>query len=268
MTDPDKADPDVNDPDMTDPFTWQDALNEGRAGEALAQYRRSENLDEAVYETLDALAAMQAALREKGYTRALRALRVERRPDFLDWAGLEADLLRVQKGAEEVGKNRVDEALAVLAPIDTPLLRAEVETLRGTALVIDNQVERARASFERALAADPKNYRAMTNLGNLALEAGDVDAAIAAYERALGLNDTFGNAHHNLGVAYRRKGQVGKSVRALRKAQGASQKQLREEARETLRSGVGGGIAKYGRWLVYLVIAVAVFLLLRSRGIV
>ena len=88
------------------------------------------------------------------------------------------------------------------------------------------------------------------------------------YERALALNDTFGNAHHNLGVAYRRKGQVGKSVRALRKAQGASQKQIREEARESLRSGVGGGLAKYGRWLVYFVVAAALFLLLRSRGLV
>ena len=254
---------------MNETYGWQNALAEGRAGEALAQYRRSEGINEEVYDALDALAAMQAALRDKGYARAVRVLgKVENRPDFVDWAGLEADLLRVQRGAEEVGRNRVEEALLTLTSVDTLLLRAEAETLRGTALVIDNQVERARESFERALAADPKNYRAMTNLGNLALEAGDVDAAIAAYERALSLNDSFGNAHHNLGVAYRRKGQMGKSVRALRKAQSASQKQIREEARETLRGGVSAGTAKYGRWLVYLVVAVAVFLLLRSRGIV
>lgn len=254
--------------DFTDSLTWQDALAAGRAGEALALYRRSQQIDDAVYEALDTLAAMQVALREKSYTRALRGVsKLEQRPDLLDWDGLEADLVRVQKGAEETGKSRVEDALSTLAPVAAPLLRAEVETLRGTVQVIDNRVDLAREHFENAVAADPKNYRAMTNLGNLALEAGDIDAAIAAYERALALNDSFGNAHHNLGVAYRRKGEVGKSVRALRKAQGASQKQLREEARETLQSGVSGGLAKYGRWLVYIVVAVVVFFLLRSRGV-
>ena len=185
--------------------TWQDLLAQGRAVEALAQYRRSEMIDETVYEALDALATVQTALRDKGYARALRAVsKLEHRPDFIDWSRLEADLLRVQTGAAEVGKNRVEEALATLAPVTVPLLRAEVETLRGTVQVIDNDVESARAHFERAVAADSKNYRAITNLGNLALEAGDVDAAIQAYERALTLNDSFGNAHHNLGVAYRR----------------------------------------------------------------
>lgn len=248
--------------------SWQTSLAEGRAGEALAHYRRAETQDEAVYEALDTLAAVQTALREKGYARALRAVRkLGVRPGFIDWSQLEADLVHLQTGAEQVAKSRVDEGLATLAPLGAALLRAEVETLRGTARVIDDRVDLARAHFENAVAADPKNYRAITNLGNLALEAGDVDAAIAAYERALALNDSFGNAHHNLGVAYRRKGNVGKSVRALRKAQGASQKQLREEARETLRGGVSGGFAKYGRWLLYLVVAVVVYFLLRSRGV-
>ena len=237
----------MNQPLQDETSTWQALLAEGRAAEALAQYRRSENADETVYDTLDTLATMQNALREKGYARAVRALnKLERRPDLIDWDRLEADLLRVQTGAAEVGKNLVEEALATLSPVANPLLSAEVETLRGTAQVIDNQVELAKAHFERAVAADPKNYRAITNLGNLALEAGDVDAAIAAYEKALTLNDSFGNAHHNLGVAYRRKGQVGKSVRSLRKAQGASQKQLRDEARESLRGSVSGGLPNTG----------------------
>lgn len=248
--------------------SWQNLLDQGRATEALAQYRRSETVDEKVYETLSALATMQIALRDKGYARAVRVVsKLTPRPGFVDWSRLEADLLRVQEGAAEVSRSRVEEALSILAPVDAPLLRAEVETLRGTAQVINNEIDLARSHFECAVQIDPKNYRAITNLGNLALEAGDVDAAITAYERALSLNDSFGNAHHNLGVAYRRKGQVGKSVRALRKAQGASQKQIREEARENLRSGVTGGFAKYGRWLVYLVVAVVVFFLLRSRGI-
>ena len=65
----------------TERLTWQDALDEGRAGEALARYRRSEQVDGDIYDALDALAAMQVALRDKGYARAVRALGdVERRP--------------------------------------------------------------------------------------------------------------------------------------------------------------------------------------------
>ena len=50
----------------------------------------------------------------------------------------------------------------------------------------------------------------MVNVGNLLLEAGEVDAAVARYRRRSSLDPDYPEAHHNLGVAYKR--QVGRRV--------------------------------------------------------
>ena len=250
------------------PSTWQELLAQGRAGEAQAHYRLSEVPSGDVYDALKTLANVQEALREKSYANALERLnRLDTKPDLTDWDALEKNLNTLKDAAESLDKRRDPEAaLATLEPLDLPLLNAEAATLRGTANVLMNETETAQSYFEQAVSLDPKHYRAITNLGNLALEAGRVDEAIAAYERSLKLNEAFPNAHHNLGVAYRRKGQINKSVRHLRKAQNANQRQMREEARTTLRSGMGQSWHKYGRWLLYAVIAIAAFLVLRSQG--
>ena len=254
--------------DDTPTPTWRESLAQGRAGEALAHYRLSEVPSGDTYDALKTLADLQEALREKGYLRAVEKLnRLETKPDLTDWDTLTRDLEVLKNAAESLDKRRDPEAaLSLLEPLNLPLLNAEADTLRGTANVLMNETEAATRHFEHAISLDPKHYRAITNLGNLALEAGRTDEAIAAYERSLKLNEAFPNAHHNLGVAYRRKGQINRSVRHLRKAQNANQRQMREEARTTLRSGAGQSWRKYGRWLVYAVIAVAAFLVLRSQG--
>lgn len=250
------------------PPNWQELLAQGRAGEAQAHYRLSEAPSGDTYDALKTLASVQEATREKSYAKALERLqRLETKPDLTDWDALKQNLDVIKDAAENLDKRRDPEAaLTTLEPLNHPLLNAEAETLRGTANVLMNETDTARSHFERAVTLDPKHYRAITNLGNLALEAGQTDEAIQAYERSLKLNESFPNAHHNLGVAYRRKGQINKSVRHLRKAQNATQRQMREEARTTLRSGAGQSWSKYGRWVLYAVIAVAVFLALRATG--
>jgi len=250
-------------------LSWQELLAQGQASRALQHYRLSESPDGDTFEALKTLATLQSNLREKGYSKARKTLaELETRPDLLDWQLLEAELESLELGAKAFDARQPEQGLAAITDISSPLLRGETETLIGTASVLMNEITEARAHFEEAMRHDPRHYRAITNLGNLALEAGKVDEAIEAYEQALKLNDDFANAHHNLGVAYRRKGQVNKSVRYLRKAQNATQKQVREEARDTFRSGGAKQFAKYGRWFAYGLAAILVYLFLRSRGMI
>ena len=251
---------------------WQGTLAEGRAGEALRQYlalaREGEAGDAGTGDALDLLARIQEELRAKRFSRALARLRRERDglPALLSWEALAAQMETLEAANKELDRRDSDAALARLDGVDLAVLEAEKDTLLGTAYIFQNDVTRAEACFERALARDPKHYRAQTNRGNLALEAGRIDEAVAAYEAALKLNQNFANAHHNLGVAYRRKGQINRSVSAIRTAQRVGRRHDAEEARDSFKNmRVGGGrTLRYALWAVG---AVLIFLLLRSQGI-
>jgi tetratricopeptide (TPR) repeat protein len=90
---------------------------------------------------------------------------------------------------------------------------------RGVARIGLQRREQARADFEAALELNPSFAPAIANLGNLLLEAGDLDGAINAYERAIACDGDYAVAYFNLGVAYKRRGRVADGVRALRQAQ-------------------------------------------------
>jgi lipoprotein NlpI len=90
---------------------------------------------------------------------------------------------------------------------------------RGVARIGLHLHENARADFEAALELDSSFAPAIANLGNLLLEAGDLDGAIVAYERAIKCDAEYAVAYFNLGVAYKRRGRVADGVRALRQAQ-------------------------------------------------
>lgn len=250
---------------------WRQLVAEGRVERAMAAYLEASGgeRDAAVWTALSGLKELQQALREGAYARAQRLLAgLEPAPGLLDWPALAAQLEALKEAAEQLGKREPERTLEALAGVREPVLLAEAETLSGTARIFLGEPEAAREAFGAALALDPKQYRAQTNLGNLELEDGRVDEAIALYQRALATNPEFANAHHNLGVAYRRKGQIGKSVGSLRKAQRAGQRKMREEARETLRKGMGSGLGKYGKWLLYAALAVAAYLVLRGLGMI
>ncbi|HLX25567.1 MAG TPA: tetratricopeptide repeat protein [Candidatus Cybelea sp.] len=97
--------------------------------------------------------------------------------------------------------------------------RAFLLNKRGVARIGLQRREDARADFEAALELNPSFAPAIANLGNLLLEAGDLDGAIAAYERAIASDADYAVAYVNLGVAYKRRGRVADGVRALRQAQ-------------------------------------------------
>ena len=96
--------------------------------------------------------------------------------------------------------------------------RAAVTNKRGVALVSLHRPEDARGAFEACLELKPRYAPALVNLGNLHLEAGDIDAAVARYQAAIAADDRYAPAHHNLAVAYKRLGRTADSVRELRRA--------------------------------------------------
>jgi tetratricopeptide (TPR) repeat protein len=245
--------------------TWQDLLNAGKASEALKHYRVNDNSNEVTERALELFTDIQDLLREKNPTKAKQ--RLEQHGKTLDWAEqlfseLQPQLATLEQATKSLDKHDPDKTLELLQTVTSTLLIAEKETLRGTALIYHNDTVNAKIAFEKALNIDPQHYRAITNLGNLALEANNVDEAIAQYEKALKIKEDFANAHHNLAVAYRKKGQVSKSVSELKKAQRASQQKLRDEARQMFK---GTRNSKYLRWLLYAVGAVVLYLIFRSR---
>lgn len=224
--------------------------------------------DDAVRAALTALADVEDLLRERRYAKAgERLAKLEHKPPLAPWHDLIADVEVLAAAGEAIDKREPEQALAELDRLGETWFAAEASTLRGTAHAYLGDGATAKACFEAAVAVDPRHYRALTNLGNVALEEGDVDGAIARYQEALAVNEEFPNAHHNLGVAYRRKGDVGRSVKHLRRAQRLAYRQDVAEARESLMRSGGQRTASVVKWVVWAAIGAAVWWVLRSQGV-
>jgi len=89
---------------------------------------------------------------------------------------------------------------------------------RGVARVGLQQRELAYDDFVAALDCNARHAPALTNLGNLLLERGEIDAAIARYEAAAAADPEYAVAYLNLGAAYKRANRFPEAVRAMRHA--------------------------------------------------
>ena len=121
-------------------------------------------------------------------------------------------------GAERELTALID-ANANSADVPSPHERAFLLNKRGVARAAMQQATSARDDFAAALACVANYAPALTNLGNLMFEEGDVDAAIALYESAILADAQYVNAHLNLGIAHKRAGRLDEGVRSLRRAQ-------------------------------------------------
>ncbi len=255
-----------------DPLRWRELAAVGRFEQAermriLAVGEGAEADSDVDATALRSLADAQAEMRRKLWSRSLRRLQeVEARPDWIDWEETLRTAERLTESGAMLDRREIDDARARLDDGPAGALEAERLTQLGTVHVLDQRPEEARAAFDAAIALDPRHPRAIVNLGNVALEAGEVDRAIELYQAAIDLDDGFANAHHNLGVAYRKKGRIGDSVKALRRAQKAERARDSQVAREELR-GVGTKARRRGgRWVMWLVAFGAVIWFLASRG--
>ncbi|MDQ6924762.1 MAG: tetratricopeptide repeat protein [Candidatus Eremiobacteraeota bacterium] len=126
------------------------------------------------------------------------------------------------RGARELDRGRLDRAEAAfteaLAVAQTPADVAAVRNKRAIVAIQRGNLELAIDELVCALEADPRSAAAITTIGNMLLESGNVDEAVAHYEYAILVDDEYGPAYHNLGVAFHRSGRRGEAVRMLRKA--------------------------------------------------
>ena len=119
-------------------------------------------------------------------------------------------------------RHKYDEAAeaftTLLMHAELPQERAFLYNKRGVARVALHHVEVAREDFAAADASVDGYAPALTNLGNLLLEEGDVAGAIGRYERAIALDANYALAHLNLSAAYKQAGRHAEAVREFRKA--------------------------------------------------
>lgn len=253
--------------------SWEALFAARQFGAAYRAYRLArtmgvdDGLDPAtgavVTQSLAALADIEEHIRDRSFVKALdRLQRLDERADLVPWTALEADIKALEATGKLLDQRESEQALEALGQLDGSWFEAEVEAQRGTAHIYEGRFDEAKVSFEAALAVDPQHFRALTNLGNVALEEKRVDDAIDYYQRTIKLNDGFANAHHNLGVAYRRKGHLSKSVKSLKTAQRLAQRREASDARAKLgKLGSGPNTTKWLRWLLMAGAAFAVYYL-------
>ena len=102
--------------------------------------------------------------------------------------------------------------------------RAFAVNKRGVARMGLQQRDLARTDFEEALRIVTSYAPALTNLGNLLLEEGDLEGAIGRYRSAIDADPDYPIAHLNLSVAYKRLGRRAEAVSELRRAQRLEQR--------------------------------------------
>jgi tetratricopeptide (TPR) repeat protein len=155
---------------------------------------------------------------------------------------------------------------ARLAPaLAEPFTRAEALNMLGVLHALQDREALARQAFGEAFAHDPGHYRALTNLGNMALEGGDPASAEKLYRQATALNGDYAGAHHNLGVALRKLGRLNDSVRAIKAGQRLTVRQTRRDQDDELKSDPGTQrtvqLLRIG-----MVVLVVVMVVLAARG--
>jgi tetratricopeptide (TPR) repeat protein len=127
------------------------------------------------------------------------------------------------RAAALVDAGRFEEAVAafegVLGSEDLPApRRAFAHNKRGVALIALGKRDDALAAFGDALAAVGDYAPALVNLGNVALEDGDLEGAIGRYNAAIRADEAYAGAYFNLSVALKRSGRSSEAVRSLKKA--------------------------------------------------
>jgi tetratricopeptide (TPR) repeat protein len=124
-----------------------------------------------------------------------------------------------ERGLRAFARARFEEAIGLFTQAadqgDRP---AEAVSKRGVCRLRLGDRGSAARDFNAALQLDPRCVAALTNLGNLALEADQLDTARARYESAIRIDETYAPAHHNYAVLLRREGKIAQSVRELRVA--------------------------------------------------
>jgi tetratricopeptide (TPR) repeat protein len=108
------------------------------------------------------------------------------------------DLL-MSRAAQFANKEDADLSIAILdAVVDIAPEDAEAWYLRAKVNIIKGKPERAIADLRRALAIDPKHYKAINDLGLVLEQIGAKKEALAAYRKALEVNPFLDDARQGV----------------------------------------------------------------------
>ncbi|MCD4674271.1 MAG: tetratricopeptide repeat protein [Anaerolineaceae bacterium] len=77
--------------------------------------------------------------------------------------------------------------------------------LRGTALLFQNEYQKALADYEKAIQINPKNPVAHLDKGRCLLKLDELDLALASTRTSIELNPQLGDSYANLGNIYEKK---------------------------------------------------------------
>jgi Flp pilus assembly protein TadD len=111
----------------------------------------------------------------------------------------------------------------------------------GLEFLQKGQYDAAISEFRKALAMDPDDTTALSNLGVALTSAGRFDEAAAQFRKTIEVDPENFKAHGNLGVALARSGRFAEAIPALEKAVSLDP----DDART--RSALGGALVNLGR---------------------
>jgi tetratricopeptide (TPR) repeat protein len=213
---------------------WRNSLRRHAFEEALARQRALGLIDQSdpeVLTMLEQLIDCQKAIRSGDYVAARKAVHP-------GWTQLEPTLASSAQAIEWIASGQAAQYEQALE-LAHPLALADAHNSLGK-LAVNTDLAKSEEHFKRALEADPKHHRALTNLGNIELERGEVAQAIERYREAIKLSPDYATAHNNLAAALRRTGKLSESVAALKRAQRLTVKQVSASTRDS--TNVTGGV--------------------------
>lgn len=104
---------------------------------------------------------------------------------------------------------------AVFFPASSPVnLDISVQLREAHALLDKNLLADAERSYLAILGRDPGNPEALSHLGNVAFQQGDVERALRFYDMALQQDSSYAHALWDKGIALRTKGDNAGAIKA------------------------------------------------------
>jgi tetratricopeptide (TPR) repeat protein len=212
---------------------WRDSLARNAFEEALGRQRALGLINQSdpdVIFSLEQILACQTAIRSGNYPEARAAVRD-------GWDTLSPTFKDTAAAINLISSTKVAD-LERAVELAHPLGLADAHNSLGK-LTVGSDLVASEAHFKLALLADPKHYRALTNLGNIELERGEVKQAIERYREAIRLAPEYATAHNNLAAALRRDGRLSESVTAFKRSQRLAVKQVSAAARASTKATGG-----------------------------
>ena len=109
--------------------------------------------------------------------------------------------------------------VTVLYEEKTPLIPASIKPPASPApSALDAEAQKQISILQSILKDDPKNLKALIELGNLYFDAEQFDPAIQAYSKALEIDPKNSDVRTDMGIMFRRKGDFDRAIAEFKKA--------------------------------------------------